>query len=162
MRPRKPVENAEPNLVPIMNLVTILIPFLLMASSFVALAVVDTALPSIFPEASAPSKDAQSITIFIDKDGYRVDVGQDAGLADTLDLEMACTRAECPAVADYDVAQLTRVLNGVKDARPDEDTLIIVPDSSVLYEVLIGTMDAARADGDRILFPYVVIAGGAQ
>jgi biopolymer transport protein ExbD len=41
-------EQAEElDLVPIMNLVTILIPFLLMASSFVSLAVIDSTLPAI-------------------------------------------------------------------------------------------------------------------
>ena len=41
-------EDAEDlDLVPIMNLVTILIPFLLMASSFVSLAAIDSTLPAI-------------------------------------------------------------------------------------------------------------------
>ena len=50
MSKRKRNEEAEElNLVPIMNLVTILIPFLLMAAQFISLAVIDSTLPAIGP-----------------------------------------------------------------------------------------------------------------
>ena len=46
---RRTQETEELNLVPIMNLVTILIPFLIMAAQFVQLAVIDSTLPAIRP-----------------------------------------------------------------------------------------------------------------
>ena len=46
---RRKEEEQELNLTPIMNLVTILIPFLIMAAQFVNLAVIDSTLPAIGP-----------------------------------------------------------------------------------------------------------------
>ena len=48
MAVQRRIQKAEElNLVPIMNLVTILIPFLIMAAQFVQLAVIDSTLPAI-------------------------------------------------------------------------------------------------------------------
>jgi len=47
MSERKKIENPDLDLTPIMNLVTILIPTLLMAAQFVHLAVIDSTLPAI-------------------------------------------------------------------------------------------------------------------
>ena len=63
-------EADELNLIPIMNLVTILIPFLLMAASFISLAVIDTTLPAIGDptpqeEPDEPPKEPQSKTACI-------------------------------------------------------------------------------------------------
>jgi biopolymer transport protein ExbD len=46
---KRGVVAEELDLVPIMNLVTILIPFLLMAAQFVSYAVIDSTLPVIGP-----------------------------------------------------------------------------------------------------------------
>ena len=50
----------ELNLVPIMNLVTILIPFLLLSVQFVSLAVIDSTLPAIGPPAPPSEVDEES------------------------------------------------------------------------------------------------------
>jgi hypothetical protein len=58
----------------------------------------------------------------------------------------------------------------IKDEYPDEENVILVPDNQIKYEVLVKTMDSSRddptkpgADGNsRLLFPFVVIAGGAK
>lgn len=44
---RRAMAEQELDLIPIMNLVTILIPFLIMAAQFVNLAVIDSTLPAI-------------------------------------------------------------------------------------------------------------------
>ena len=51
---RRSEEMQELNLTPIMNLVTILIPFLIMAAQFVNLAVIDSTLPAIGPPSTEP------------------------------------------------------------------------------------------------------------
>ena len=69
------------DLVPIMNLVTILIPFLLMASSFVTLAAIDSTLPAI-GDPSPPSEtdeDKLSLSIAITDEGWTL-LGADAVL----------------------------------------------------------------------------------
>ena len=54
---RRVMDAPELNLVPIMNLVTILIPFLIMAAQFVQLAVIDSTLPAIgAPQTAATNR----------------------------------------------------------------------------------------------------------
>jgi hypothetical protein len=80
-----------------------------------------------------------------------------------------CTKPGCPSPDTYDRDELTRLLGQIKDRFPDEENVILVPESEIPYEVLIITMDTTRDDPKtkvdgkvRLLFPYVVIAGGAQ
>jgi biopolymer transport protein ExbD len=75
-------EQAEElDLVPIMNLVTILIPFLLMASSFVSLAVIDSTLPAIGApqESSDDQEETLSLSIAVTDEGFTV-MGNDSVL----------------------------------------------------------------------------------
>ncbi len=76
---------------------------------------------------------------------------------------------KCTSVDDYDWNEMTRLLAKVKDEYPDDENVIFVPDNKIRYEVLIAAMDATREDsgnpgpdGARLLFPFVVIAGGAM
>lgn len=177
---KKRVENAEElNLVPIMNLVTILIPFLLMAAEFVSLAVIDSTLPAIGGDPSTeptpePEKKPLNLTVVITDAGYTV-AGSAAVLsnraegADATGPTIPCREAGCPAVTSYDMKELRSLLGKIKDEFPEEENVILVPESRVEYEVIIATMDATRDDPDnkvdgkaRMLFPYVVIAGGAN
>lgn len=170
-------EQAEElDLVPIMNLVTILIPFLLMASSFVSLAVIDSTLPAIGApqESSDDQEETLSLSIAVTDEGFTV-MGNDTALK-SKDEEgedpgpnVPCKQLGCPTPEAYDTKELTRLLGELKDRWPDEENVILVPESDVEYEVLILTMDAARNDPTntsggkaRDLFPYVVIAGGAE
>jgi biopolymer transport protein ExbD len=75
-------------------------------------------------------------------------------------------------VDDYKWEELTKKLTEIKTVYPDESdaNVILVPDNQVKYEVLVKTMDASRDnpkdktedDKARLLFPNVVIAGGAM
>ena len=66
--------------------------------------------------------------------------------------------------------QSSKGIRLIKDEYPDEENVILVPDGHIKYEVLVKTMDSSRddpakpgADGNsRLLFPFVVIAGGAK
>jgi len=178
-RKKKRLAEAEDvNLVPIMNLVTILIPFLLVAIQFVSLAVIDSTLPAIGPpSAEVPDEDEQplNLSLMITDEGYTI-AGADAVLrpeGGDADEEagptIPCKEPGCPTPDSYDIAELTRMLGMVKDEYPNDENVILVPESSIAYEVLVRTMDASREDASmkvdgkpRLLFPFVVIAGGAQ
>lgn len=168
------------DLVPIMNLVTILIPFLLMASSFVSLAVIDSTLPAIGAPQETTEDDPDetlNLSIIVTDEGFTV-AGNDAVLKGPEGAEVdpedsgptvPCSKSNCPSADSYDVKELTRLLSQIKDRWEDEENVILVPESGIPYEVLVMTMDAAREDPDtkvdgkaKLLFPYVVIAGGAQ
>ena len=163
--------SSDVDLVPIMNLVTILIPFLLMASSFVTLAAIDSTLPAIGPptEASEPDPDKLNLSIAITDEGWTL-LGADAVLGAPAEGEergptVPCSKPGCPTPDSYDAKELTRILGTIKDRYEDEENCILVPESDIPYEVLIITMDSSREDPTtkvenkpRVLFPYVVIA----
>lgn len=167
----------ELDLVPIMNLVTILIPFLLMASSFVSLAVIDSTLPAIgAPPTEQPDEEDEtlSLKIVVTDEGYTV-AGNDAVLKSTSEEgedtgpTVPCKKPGCPTVESYDLKELTRLLGQIKDRWEDEENVVLVPEDDIPYEVLVATMDASREDPEtkvdqkaRLLFPFVVIAGGMQ
>ena len=53
------------------------------------------------------------------------------------------------------------MLGLIKDEYPEDENVILVPESRVPYEVIVLT--STKVDGSpRTLFPFVVIAGGAQ
>ena len=70
-------EVPEPNLVPVMNLVMLLIPFLLMASAFFEVAIINVSAPKV---ASGPSPDDQpkddkpklNLTVVISDAGFKI------------------------------------------------------------------------------------------
>ena len=84
MAVKRRTQKAEDlNLVPIMNLVTILIPFLIMAAEFVQLAVIDSTLPAIgapTPQEEKPDTPPLSLSLAITARGVTV-MGADAVLS---------------------------------------------------------------------------------
>lgn len=180
---RRTEPSQELNLVPIMNLVTILIPVLLMAAQFVSLAVIDSTLPAIGPPQPVeeePEKKPLMLSLALSQKGITI-LGADTVLfpegappappegtekPPTLPCKSGST---CTGLDDYDWEELRVKLNLIKDQYPDDQNVILVPDNAIHYEILVKTMDVARdddqtkdADGKaRLLFPFVVIAGGA-
>lgn len=180
---RRKEADQELNLVPIMNLVTILIPFLIMAAEFVTLSVIDSTLPAIGPPQPVeeePEKPPLNLSLAVTDQGITV-LGADAVLhpdgapelpeGEERPPTVACkSGGTCTSVEDYKWEDLTRILGQIKDEYPDDENMILVPDQRTRYEVLVQAMDASRDDRDnpgpdgsaRVLFPYVVIAGGAM
>jgi biopolymer transport protein ExbD len=170
-----------PNLVPIMNLVTILIPFLLLTVQFVHLAVIDSSLPAIgAPKATSDQVDDKPplmLTIAITDRGFIV--GGNATILSTGDDEVGQITDVAQAVereptipldgeGNYSFVKLTELLVKVKSEYPDEQNVILIPESEIKYETIVHSMDASRdhlpegAEKSELLFPFVVIAGGAQ
>ncbi len=140
-----------------MNLVTILIPFLLFSAQFVSLAVIDSTLPAI-ATTDPPDPEALDLAIHITADGYTVSADKPLPLDERT---VARTQASMTPSA-FDGDRLSEILGRIKDAWPDEDTVILEPTPDIPYEVLIYTMDVASGrSGDRELFPSVAIAGGS-
>ncbi len=146
------------NLLPVMNLVTILIPLLLMAAQMVHLAVIDSTLPAISPiTAPAPPSEALLLRLLITGEGMALKGSQG------LEVEgLPCAETKCAGVSSYDFEGLSAQLADIKVQHPTADSLVLVPTERVPYEVLIAAMDAAREDASHnLLFPYVTISGGA-
>ncbi len=154
MASRRESEGGALDLVPIMNLVTILIPFLLMSTHFVGLSIVDVTMPAIGPdEIEEEPVERLSLKILITEDGYTVasdsqEIGEDG------ELSVQLTEGGTDALHD--------LLADIKRDWPDEDMVVLVPDPDTSYDLIIRTMDAARSVDNEDLFPNVIIAGGAE
>ena len=90
-RRTKGSEEIELNLLPFMNLMTLLIPFLLASAQFVTLAVIDSSLPAIGQPDPSKEKDKDeapplNLTIGITEEGFTV-----AGAAAVLGCEKGAT-----------------------------------------------------------------------
>jgi hypothetical protein len=88
-------------------------------------------------------------------------------------------KTTCAGVDDYDWEELNRLFALVKAEYPDNENIIVAPESGIPYEVIVRALDIARwgpylpLDADdgawsywksirEVLFPYDVIAGGAM
>jgi biopolymer transport protein ExbD len=185
----------ELNLIPIMNLVTILIPFLLLSQSSVQLAIIDSTMPAIGAPSDAddPPDDEEpplTLSVVITAKGFSVKhnktpvptgdavaavEGEETGPTLPCKDESGNVLTTCDTPDHYDYLGLTENLVEVqaKYARPDDQNIILAPESRIKYEVLVRTMDATRdealledkaktnEDGTfNTLFPFVVVAGG--
>ena len=140
-----------------------------MASEFVTLAAIDSTLPAIGAPQPADSDEDETLglSVIVTDEGLhgrwkRCDA-QEPG--DDEEEEsgptIPCGKPGCPTASSYDIDELSRLLRDIKDRWPDEENVILVPESDIKYEVLINTMDATRKDKTGDLFLLVVIAGGA-
>jgi biopolymer transport protein ExbD len=156
---RRPTADDELNLVPIMNLITILIPFLLLSVQFVGLAAVDASLPTEDADLAVDGVVEEPLTLLVrlTSEGLRV-----RGAEDVLgpDAVIPCA-GPCASADDFDWRALSERLGRVKDAHPEQQTVLLVPDAWVSYGGIVAAMEATghRLGGDgAALFPRVVLA----
>lgn len=146
---RRRLADPELTLLPFMNLMTLLIPFLLLSAQFVSLAVIDSSLPGIIVNDGGPDVDPLHLTVGIGDEGFVL-----RGNAEGLDEDPIAKVGDA-----WDFAALTEALSAVKDAHPADETVMLAPEDHIDYETVIRTMDAARGT-TRVLFPSVTFVGG--
>ncbi len=155
-------EDTELNMVPIMNLFMVLIPFLLMSTSFLHLKAVNASVPvhaEAASESTPPPASDIKVTVMVSLGGNRLSVSASAnGVAPEILSGFEKTIVRTGRVDEVS-AQLGRVLAAVKEKYPKSDTMVLVPEPSVLYEEIVRTMDMARNRGEDALFPNVVLSG---
>jgi hypothetical protein len=160
---RKEIEEEPLNLVPIMNLVTILIPVLLIAIKSLELAVIDTTLPAIQQETTEqekPENPPLSLTMALTKNGIKL-IGADAYLYPDGGAPKAAEEGgqapptvpclsggKCRNMDDYNwpdlLAKLTTIKEGAIKDDKDSDNVIFLPEHNIKYEIIIMAMDTSR------------------
>jgi len=144
----------ELNLIPMMNLICLLIPFLLLSAAFIKVAVIQVNQPSITPgPASVPSDDPR-FTLTITDQGYQIFV-------DGTKLEGRFAGPTLPLLptGQYDDNGLRFMAREIKRQDPTKSTVMLSAEPDVAYEQLIDAMDAVRETPDsEPLFPDVVMA----
>lgn len=143
----------ELNIMPFMNLMVILLPFLLVTAVFSRTAVLELTLPG----ASAGPEDPQpQLALEVTVRGDRIEVGD----------RVTGLLTELPNRADgYDLEGLGAYLMQVKQRFPDKVDATLLVESDVNYESVVHVMDAMRSirvmqNGFRVtaeLFPEIAI-----
>ncbi|MBZ0271419.1 biopolymer transporter ExbD [bacterium] len=171
-------DKRDLNILPVLNVFCILIPFLLLSASFVSLTIVDTALPArgkpdqAQAESSAPDKPKLTLTVFIRDEGFTL-----AGYGGVLDVGDAPAGEGDASTAnrfviekkngEYDWDKLLGNLKKVKESFPQHYSIILLPDNEISYGTIVKVMDISREyesttpDGGRQqhwLFPSPVLA----
>ncbi len=161
IRRKKSEEDVDVDMVPIMNMFLVLIPFLLMAANFMPMTGINTSVPVLENSLNAennnkPKKETKvRMIIEIKPDRFKLAGSSDQLDEKTLDkLSTQLTKTQ----KEYPFKEMASFLKQVKDQYPASDTLILIPDNTVIYETIIRTMDFARSYEKDPLFPNVVIS----
>ncbi|MDJ0782184.1 MAG: biopolymer transporter ExbD [Desulfosarcinaceae bacterium] len=149
----------EINMVPIMNMFMVLIPFLLMSASFFHIKAINTSVPVLAEGSQEDHAEKQiSVTVVVK---LRIDGINTSSLSNDLSKkELADLEGDFSFDAGNEkaYAAFSEHLMKVKKRYPKSDTLIIIPAEDIIYDTIIQTMDVARKTDEDTLFPNVVLS----
>ncbi len=153
--------EVEVDMVPIMNMFLVLVPFLLMSASFLHIKAINTSVPVL----AAASKQKQAdpslkTTVVLELGKMAIDLSLQADALKPQEASKWRRQFQIQADDTFPFALMADHLGRVKNTYPASDTLIIVPDGDVVYDTIIRIMDMARYQEAEVkLFPNVVISG---
>ena len=163
-RRRNAVLECEIDMVPIMNMFLVLIPFLLASSTTLFLNGINTSVPVLAQTSEAVAQEKKSeikITATVKLEDYQL-VLQATSQELPEDKLKELDRTLPNSAGQYQYAQLALALLNIKSLYPNSDTLILIPGERIIYDRIVKTMDVARAYDGQQLFPNVVISGQVQ
>jgi biopolymer transport protein ExbD len=151
------MDESELNLVPYLDIITALVIFLI----FTFQVIIEFRLIEIIPPAfGASAQQAQdkpeekpvNVTLFITDTGYLLQTDRDDLIAPAaIGLE---------ADGTYDTERLKQTAISFKRTLNLGESLILIAEDDIEYEVVVEAMDAIRSDGQALLFPDVLLAKG--
>lgn len=130
-RERLHTDGAEINLIPMLDMVSLLVQVLLMNVQFNAYAEV-AARPITASADATPPAAALDLQVGVGPDGWIASWSEGGA------------RQERRFGVDG-AASLEALAAALADAHPDDETAIVVPGGAIPFEVVVGTMDALRA-----------------
>lgn len=159
-------QDENVNLVPIMNLFVVLIPFLLMSAAFFNISVINASVPALQKERTDLAKSDVAVTMMVrmQPETFTITASSDVLPRSELDL----LRAEIPRDREgKGLKEFSDHLLACKQRYPKSETMLLVPDASIEYQEVIAAMDSGRwveeeQEGTKVrydLFPNVVISG---
>jgi biopolymer transport protein ExbD len=157
-------EEAGIDLIPVMNLFVVLIPFLLLSAAFFHVGVIPTSLPAPTSGTSdaPPDMEKVTVTLRLESDAVHLSLSHPAIAAEVLDGYAA--RFERDGSEHAAVRDLLAV---IKNTYANSDTVVVLPGDGVTYREVVQLLDAARSlesgsEGDgEPLFPVVVLSRSA-
>lgn len=132
------------NLIPVMNLFMVLIPFLLMGAAFFHISVIPASVPVNDPQQSDVPKTPTTVAVNLEVavDALRLTVAS-VSLSEE---ELAALGAQWPrSQADgYNIKAMQEHLKDLKARYPGSNTLTLLPHDDLGYDELVQIMDHAR------------------
>ncbi len=163
-------DEVEPNLTPVMNLMVVLIPLLLSSAQFIKIGVIDLNLPPAVGAAGAVTDAPKEAEKKLDLAVTITDQGYFISSSFAILKEEQGDGPSIPVNDDssYNYAELSQKLLDLKrkavNKFPDADRIVIQAEPEINYQILVSTMDAARAvtveNKVFTLFPEVSLAAG--
>jgi len=159
-----PEEDTEIEMVPIMNMFLVLIPFLLMSASFFHIKAVNTSVPVLASSQGAVADTEKTkkadikVTVIIELKEKYINISAMSDELQYNDLTKLGTKLSFKDEYNYPLEKLTDHLKYIKQKYPKSDTIILIPSENVQYGTIIQTMDIARSQESIELFPNVVLS----
>lgn len=166
-------ETGELNLIPYLDIVTNIIMFLLATITFSAVVgninVNTPTTTAVVPGQHEEKPKAElNLTVSVTERGFTIAASGGvlyegwtwgpAGLQQTTN--------NIPTIplkdGEYDHARLTEQMRIIKDHYPDESRVIVNANPQITYDKIVATMDAIRNQGQRVLFPEVLLSAGVN
>lgn len=168
LQPREHHHTGELNLVPYLDITVNLVMFMLLSiTGLLEFATVNVNAPKYGAGARAeqadPNEKKLMLTVAISRKGYFIG-GSGALLPGETEESAAAAAAGQgePTIpvknGEFDYAALTGKLAQIKTAFPTETKVIFAADADVRYTVLVKSMDAAREQEGKIMFPDVALS----
>ena len=157
-RLRQARSGPDVDLIPVMNLFVVLIPFLLLSAAFYHVGVIPTSLPSEGGGA-AGEEPGEQVVVSLRIEGDRLELSAHGeGSEEELEGLAAVLQRD-----GTELDQLGRALRAIKARYGASDTVIVVPSRTVPYQDVVAVLDAARSftegNSEKALFPVVVLSG---
>lgn len=179
-KPRPPEDIPPINIMPLMNIIMLLIPFLIMSTEFIKLGVINVVAPKIGQGSSSqkkeqdkPKKPPLNLTVSVTDKGMTLITRGDKIPEGCLLNVKAAGEKKLPTIKKignkYNFPELTSCLDKIKKLFSDEKRIIIMAEPEIKFEVIVNIMDASRKskmhpenmkEGKEGLFPEVILSAG--
>ncbi|HMV67919.1 MAG TPA: biopolymer transporter ExbD [Myxococcota bacterium] len=161
-RERMATDPPEINLVPLLDMVSLLIQMMLINAQFGLFAEV----PSMTAVAAEGKMEGEplALAVHVERDGFRL-TWSEGGSRQALMLP--CAEKPCATPDAWDRAGLARAAGELKGRHPGEQKVALMPGEGVPFEIVIGAMDTLRegpsaGEAHTELFPDVLFPGARR
>lgn len=163
----------EPDMLPFMNLIFMLILAMVSMSALLPLGVISSEAQKLSSgmTSSMPENDKKplNLTLFITDKGFNLSSRGVVRMGDKPDptnpskklplIPMKVIGAN--GQLEYDYAELRKELEKIKTDNPTEGSLTITADGKIVFDIIVKSMDSSRKDSsNKPLFPNVSFAAG--
>lgn len=133
------IKDVDVNIIPVMNIFLLLIPFLLLTAAFVRLAIVELSLPSINKKSSEKvqqtPKNLVLVLLSVKEKGFQL---KSPGFK---------FQPVNKINNKYNYKKIVDQLKQIKSKHPQAEDIFIAPKAKVKYDIIIKVMDRCREIG---------------